>query len=72
MSGLGDVLNEAATTIPAKALEREFVRVADLSEALGISDVTARADLDAFDHARAVGRGRRTGVRAAPSFLNSM
>ncbi len=38
--------------------ERQFVRVSDLSEAFGISDVTVRSDLDVLDEARAVRRVR--------------
>lgn len=38
--------------------ERGFVRVTDLSEAFGISDVTVRSDLDALDGVKAVRRVR--------------
>lgn len=38
--------------------ERQFVRVADLSEAFRISDVTVRSDLDVLHEARAVRRVR--------------
>jgi len=67
MPKVGDVLNEEATTLPAAVrrermlqliLEREFVRVADLSDAFGISEVTVRGDLDALDHSQAVRRVR--------------
>jgi DeoR family transcriptional regulator of aga operon len=45
--------------------EREFVRVADLSEAFGISDVTVRGDLAALELSHAVRRVR--GGAMAPS-----
>lgn len=35
---------------------RDFVRVSDLAEAFGISDVTVRADLDALDGAQSIRR----------------
>ncbi|WP_421734815.1 DeoR/GlpR family DNA-binding transcription regulator [Cellulomonas sp.] len=38
--------------------DREYVRVADLAEAFGISDVTVRTDLDALHRARVVRRVR--------------
>ncbi|QTE31623.1 DeoR/GlpR transcriptional regulator [Pengzhenrongella sicca] len=58
--------------------EREFMRVADLSEEFGISDVTVRGDLDALDHSQSVRRvrggamARTQVVRAEPSFEESM
>ncbi|MCL3863078.1 DeoR/GlpR family DNA-binding transcription regulator [Actinotalea sp. K2] len=45
--------------------EREFVRVADLSEEFGISDVTVRADLAALELSRSV-RRVRGGAMALP------
>ncbi len=57
--------------------EREFVRVADLSEAFGISDVTVRADLAALEISHSVRRVRGgamappRGIRSEPSFEES-
>ncbi|HEY3437662.1 MAG TPA: DeoR/GlpR family DNA-binding transcription regulator [Actinotalea sp.] len=58
--------------------EREFVRVADLSEAFGISDVTVRGDLAALELSHAVRRVRggamapAKGLRTEPSFEESL
>jgi len=58
--------------------ERQFMRVADLSEAFGISDVTVRADLDALDQSHVVRRvrggamARSRGVCPEPSFEESL
>ncbi|MGV8973128.1 MAG: DeoR/GlpR family DNA-binding transcription regulator [Rhodoglobus sp.] len=81
------MLNEEAVTLPAAVrrermlqliLEREFVRVAELSEAFGISEVTVRGDLDALDQSQAVRRvrggamARSNGYRHEPSFEESL
>lgn len=81
------MLNEEAETLPARVrrermlqmiTERQFVRVADLSEAFGISDVTVRTDLDALDQSHVVRRvrggamARLHGVRPEPSFEESL
>jgi DeoR family transcriptional regulator of aga operon len=58
--------------------ERSFVRVSDLSEAFGISEVTVRADLEVLDKRRVIRRvrggavpaGRR--LRDEPSFEQSL
>lgn len=61
------VLKDEVGTLPATVrrermlqviAERQFVRVADLSEAFGISDVTVRTDLDALQASHAVRRVR--------------
>ena len=58
--------------------EREFVRVADLSEAFGISDVTVRADLHALDRSSAIRRvrggamARTRKARTEPSYEESL
>jgi DeoR family transcriptional regulator, aga operon transcriptional repressor len=44
--------------IVALVSERDFVRVSDLSEAFGISEVTVRADLEVLDKRRAIRRIR--------------
>lgn len=63
----GRVLKEEVEPLPAAVrrermlqmiAERQFVRVADLSEAFGISDVTVRADLAALQSTHAVRRVR--------------
>ncbi|GES08990.1 DeoR family transcriptional regulator [Acrocarpospora macrocephala] len=64
--------------ILAMVLEQEFVRVADLSTAFGISDVTARADLDALEGRNMLRRvrggamavGKR--LREEPSFEEAL
>ena len=81
------MLNEEAVTLPARVrrermlqmiTERQFVRVADLSEAFGISDVTVRGDLDALDHSHDVRRvrggamARSYGGRPEASFEESL
>lgn len=53
--------------------EREFVRVGDLSETFGISEVTVRSDLEALQDDEAIRRVRggamlRSAVPAEPSF----
>lgn len=71
------MLNDEAVTLPATVrrermlqmiIEREFVRVADLSEAFNISDVTVRGDLDALDHRQAVRRVRGGAMARPPAF----
>ncbi|RYV50078.1 DeoR/GlpR transcriptional regulator [Pengzhenrongella frigida] len=58
--------------------DRQFVRVAELSDAFGISDVTVRADLDALDHSQVVRRvrggamARSRGIRPERSFEESL
>ena len=58
--------------------DREFVRVTDLAEAFGISDVTVRADLAALATSHAVRRVRggamapARGSRTEPSFEESL
>jgi DeoR family transcriptional regulator of aga operon len=58
--------------------EREFVRVTDLSEAFGISDVTVRADLHALDRSSAIRRvrggaiARQRRIRTEPSYEQSL
>lgn len=58
--------------------EREFVRVVDLSEAFGISDVTVRADLAALERTHGVRRVRGGvmapvgGMRPEPSFEEAL
>jgi DeoR family transcriptional regulator, aga operon transcriptional repressor len=58
--------------------EREFVRVADLSETFGISDVTVRGDLAALEAAHAVRRVRGGAMppsrqsRAEPTFEDAL
>ena len=58
--------------------EREFVRVADLSEAFGISDVTVRADLHALDRSASIRRvrggamARTRKARTEPSYEESL
>jgi DeoR family transcriptional regulator of aga operon len=68
------VLTEEVEPLPVPArrermlqmiAEREFVRVADLSEAFGISDVTVRADLHALDRSASI-RRVRGGAMARP------
>ena len=63
----GHVLNEEAVTLPASVrrermlamiTDRQFVRVAELSDVFGISGVTVRADLDALDSSNVVRRVR--------------
>jgi DeoR family transcriptional regulator, aga operon transcriptional repressor len=44
--------------------ERDFVRVADLSQAFGISEVTVRADLEVLDRRRVIRRVRGGAVPA--------
>jgi DeoR family transcriptional regulator of aga operon len=44
--------------IVALVTDRDFVRVSDLSEAFGISEVTVRADLEVLDRRRAIRRVR--------------
>jgi DeoR family transcriptional regulator of aga operon len=57
---------------------RDFVRVAELSEAFGVSDVTVRADLDSLDEAQTIRRvrggavGRTRQVQPEPSFEESL
>ncbi|WP_219462323.1 DeoR/GlpR family DNA-binding transcription regulator [Nonomuraea rhizosphaerae] len=64
--------------ILALVLEREFVRVADLSTAFGISGVTARADLDALEERNLLRRVRGGAVavgnrlREEPSFEEAL
>jgi DeoR family transcriptional regulator of aga operon len=56
----------------------DFVRVAELSEAFGVSDVTVRADLDSLDEAQAIRRvrggavSRTRQVQPEPSFEESL
>ena len=58
--------------------DRDFVRVADLAEAFGISDVTVRADLAALAVSHAIRRVRGgamapvRGMRIEPSFEESL
>jgi DeoR family transcriptional regulator, aga operon transcriptional repressor len=81
------VLNEEAETLPARVrrermlqmiTQRQFMRVADLSEAFGISDVTVRADHDVLDQSHVVRRvrggakARLHGVRPEASFEESL
>ena len=81
------MLNEEAVTLPASVrrermlemiTDRQFVRVAELGNAFGISDVTVRADLDALDSAQVVRRvrggamARTHGVRPERSFEESL
>jgi DeoR family transcriptional regulator, aga operon transcriptional repressor len=57
---------------------RDFVRVAELSEAFGVSDVTVRADLDSLDEAQTIRRvrggavSRTRQVQPEPSFEESL
>lgn len=71
---MSTVLNEEIEALPvavrrermlALISERDFVRVADLAEAFGISDVTVRGDLAALETSRGVRRVR--GGAIAPS-----
>ena len=50
------VASERRERILAVIGERGFVRVGDLSETFGVSDVTVRADLDVLDRAQAIRR----------------
>ena len=58
--------------------ERNFVRVSDLSEEFGISEVTVRADLELLDKRRVIRRVRGGAVPAGkrlrdePSFEQSL
>jgi DeoR family transcriptional regulator, aga operon transcriptional repressor len=62
----------------ALVAERNFVRVSDLSEAFGISEVTVRADLEVLDRRRVIRRVRGGAVpvsqrlRDEPSFEDSL
>jgi len=81
------VLDDEAVTLPGTVrrermlqmiTDRQFVRVSDLSEAFGISDVTVRADLDALDQSHVVRRvrggamARSYGVRPEQSFEEAL
>ncbi|MFG2042494.1 DeoR/GlpR family DNA-binding transcription regulator [Dactylosporangium sp. NPDC048998] len=62
----------------ALVLDREFVRVADLGAAFGISDVTVRADLDVLEERNAIRRVRGgamalgSRMRSEPSFEEAL
>lgn len=81
------MLKEEAETLPAPVrrermlqmiTELQFMRVADLADQFGISDVTVRADLDALDKSKVVRRvrggamARSHVVRPEPSFEESL
>jgi DeoR family transcriptional regulator of aga operon len=81
------VLKEEAEQLPVTVrrermlhviAEREFVRVVDLSEAFGISDVTVRADLAALETSHGIRRVRggamapAGGIRTEPSFEEAL
>lgn len=83
----GDVLKEETGPLPATMrrtrmlqliAEREFVRVSDLAELFGISDVTVRADLASLERTHSVRRIRggvmapAGGIPTEPSFEESM
>jgi DeoR family transcriptional regulator of aga operon len=81
------VLNGNTATVPAALRRqrmaemitaRDFVRVSELAEAFGVSDVTVRADLDSLDDARSIRRVRGGAVprnrlvQPEPSFEESL
>jgi len=74
-SGPPEVRRELMLALVA---ERSFVRVSDLSEKFGISEVTVRADLEALDKRRVIRRVRGGAVavgnrlRDEPSFEESL
>ena len=81
------MLNEEAVILPASVrrermlemiTDRQFVRVAELSDVFGISGVTVRADLDALDSSNVVRRvrggamARTQGINPEQSFEESL
>jgi DeoR family transcriptional regulator, aga operon transcriptional repressor len=65
----GDVRRERML---AMVLEKEFVRVSDLSTAFGISEVTVRSDLEMLDARRAIRRVRGGAVAVANRLRNEL